>query len=244
MMKIYEAKNHLLVYAEGIRPIKHAHMAAHIIISLDGIVDVMIENCTYSCTGIAIPAGIEHSVIANGSKFLVFLYDSSTSVAKRIRDVKIVSPAACDRIIRQYCLLEQTDHYNTYDLFERNALQELGIADTSCGLTDGRILDAMGYVQRNLSDKIFCKTVADAVFLSESRFSHLFREQLGMTFAAYLIYQRLMCVYSKIFSGIPITEAALAAGFSSSSHFSDVSRRVFGLSASKISKGTRFVKIQ
>lgn len=85
MMKVYEAKNHLLVYAEGIRPIKHAHMAAHIFISLDGIVDVMIENCTYSCTGIAIPAGIEHSVIANWSKFLVFLYDSSTSVAKRIR---------------------------------------------------------------------------------------------------------------------------------------------------------------
>lgn len=243
-MKIYEAKNHLLIYTEGIHPAKHSHMAAHIIISLEGIIDVTVENSTYTCAGVAIPAGADHSVIANGRKFLVFLYDCTTSVAKRLQDVKVLSPVACDRIAREYCLYARTDSYITYGQFEQSTLREFGITDSHCSVTDGRILDGMAYIQRNLSDKISCKTVADTVFLSESRFSHLFSEQLGMTFAAYLIYQRLMYVYSGIISGISITEAALTAGFSSSSHFSDVSRRVFWLSASKIVKDTCFIKVQ
>jgi len=82
------------------------------------------------------------------------------------------------------------------------------------------------------------------VFLSESRFSHLFREQAGMTFAAYLIYQRILRVYADVIHGKNVTEAAIEAGFSSSAHFADVNRRVFGTSIRNISKDLKYVKIK
>ena len=64
-----------------------------------------------------------------------------------------------------------------------------------------------------------------------------------MTFAAYLIYQRIMYVYAQMFRGKTITEAALEAGFSSSAHFADVNRRVFGLAATTITHDLIFTKV-
>ena len=40
------------------------------------------------------------------------------------------------------------------------------------------------------------------------------------------------------------TEAALEAGFSSSAHFADINRRVFGISASTITQDLEFIKVQ
>ena len=65
-----------------------------------------------------------------------------------------------------------------------------------------------------------------------------------MTFAAYVIYQRIMYVYAQVLQGKTITMAALGAGFSSSAHFADVNRRVFGISASTITHDLEFIKVQ
>ena len=64
-----------------------------------------------------------------------------------------------------------------------------------------------------------------------------------MTFSASVIYQRLMGVYTDLFQGKSITDAALDAGFYSASHFADVNRRVFGLSAGRITDEMLFQKI-
>ena len=111
-------------------------------------------------------------------------------------------------------------------------------------MKDERIQSAMQYIRSSLSENITCQEAADTVNLSQSRFSHLFKEQVGVTFAAYLIYQRIMYVYLQILRGKAITEAALEAGFSSSSHFADVNRRVFGLTASAITHDLVFIKVQ
>ena len=47
-----------------------------------------------------------------------------------------------------------------------------------------------------------------------------------------------------VLSRLGITEAALEAGFSSSAHFADVNRRVFGISASTITHDLAFTKVQ
>ena len=105
-------------------------------------------------------------------------------------------------------------------------------------------ISAMKYIRDRGDLKITCKEAADAVFLSEGRFSHLFREQAGMTFAAYLIYQRILSVYADVIHGKNVTEAAIEAGFSSSAHFADANRRVFGISASSIAHNLIFIKVQ
>ena len=244
MTKIYEGKNHILIHTGYGNPVKHSHMAAHIIISMNSVMRVESAGDVYECRGGMIPTGISHMVDTRGDAALVFLYDCTTAVAQQIRCVQCISEESCCRIWNMYAEVEGDGKWARYSEFEKCVLSELGLGESVCCVKDERILEAMNYIRSMRTDRITCKNVADAVCLSQSRFSHLFREQVGMTFAAYLIYQRILHVYAQTIGGKSITEAALEAGFSSSAHFADVNRRIFGLSASNITRDMIFTKEQ
>ena len=52
-----------------------------------------------------------------------------------------------------------------------------------------------------------------------------------------------MKTYTEVINGKSITEASLEAGFSSSAHFAETNKRLFGLSAMSIKKDINFCKI-
>lgn len=72
--------------------------------------------------------------------------------------------------------------------------------------------------------------VADQLALSESRFLHLFREELGIAWRPYLLWRRLICAIQAVIGGVPATQAAHMAGFSDSAHLSRTFRKFFGMS--------------
>lgn len=72
--------------------------------------------------------------------------------------------------------------------------------------------------------------VAASLCLSESRFLHLFREQMGIAWRPFLLWHRMICAINTIITGSPITEAAHAAGFSDGAHLSRTFRKLFGMS--------------
>lgn len=242
MTKLYEANNHILIQTGSIQPAEHRHMAAHIIISVDGSMKAQCAGTEYICHGILLPSGTSHAIDTQGNAVLVFLYDSTTNVAKQIRDIAWIPEEVCKEIAQLYADMESAS--DSYYRFEKTVLSWLGIIGAATNVTDERIQTAMKFIRAKSTEKVTCQDVADAVHLSQSRFSHLFREQVGMTFAAYLIYQRILYVYTQMFQGRSITEAALNAGFSSSAHFADVNRRVFGISASTITHDLEFIKVQ
>lgn len=242
MTKLYEANNHILLHTQSLQPAEHSHMAAHIIISMNGIMKLQCAGAEYLCRGLLIPSGISHAVDTLGNPVLVFLYDCTTDVAKQIREVTCIPEESCKEIARLYGTWEGTAA--SFDGFERAVLSRLGITGTASEVTDERIRAAMEFIRTRSTETVTCQDVAAAVHLSQSRFSHLFRRQVGMTFAAYRIYQRILYVYSRVLRGMSITEAALEAGFSSSAHFADVNRRVFGISASTITHDLAFIKVQ
>ena len=244
MTKLYEAGNHILISAVYTDPAEHRHMAAHIILSMKGEITVTAEGEEMMCRGVMIPSGVSHRVETKGNPVLVFLYDSATSVARGISCVECLSAEICDTITAAYLEFEKTGTAEAYGEFEKSFLHHIGMEGSAYCVTDKRVLDAMIHIRENFLEKLLCQKVAASVFLSEGRFSHLFREQAGMPFASYLIYQRIMYVYGEILRGKSITEAALSAGFSGSAHFADVNRRVFGLSAGNITRNMVFHKVR
>ena len=244
MTKMYETPNHLLIHTGDANPLEHCHRATHIIISLEDNMDITVDSKTYQSQGIIIPTGIPHEIDTKGKSVLVLLYDSTTNVAMQIHNVRKLTNADCAKIVDLYFQFQAENSLHAYNNFEQYCLSQIGIKETNCCIHDDRISLALKYISSNFSKKITCQEVANSVFLSQGRFSHLFKEQTGMTFASYLIYQRSMYVYKKILLGKSITEAALEAGFSSSTHFADVNRRIFGLSARHITHDLIFSKIQ
>jgi len=242
MTTLYEANNHILLHTESLQPAEHSHMAAHIIISMEGSMKAQCAGAEYLCQGILLPSGVSHAVDTMRNSVLVFLYDCTTDVAKQIRETACIPEEVCKEIAQLYADCDETT--GSYYGFEKAVLTRVGITGAASEVSDERIRTAMEFIRTQSTEKVTCRDVAAAVHLSQSRFSHLFREQVGMTFAAYLIYQRIMYVYSQVFRGNSITEAALEAGFYSSAHFADVNRRVFGISASAITHDLAFIKVQ
>ena len=244
MMKLYEADNHILIHAGDMEPSEHRHMAAHIMVSLHGTMRVTADGVETCCRGVMIPSGISHVVDACGGAVLAFLYDAATAVAEQIRELRFLADGDCGAIAAWYAALERDVTADHYGQFERACLACLGIRNTGGRILDERIRWAVEYIRRGSSGKLTCREVADAVCLSQSRFSHLFKEQVGMTFASYLIYQRILAAYMEILEGKSVTEAALNAGFSSSGHLADVNRRVFGLAVSSVTRDMVFWKVR
>ena len=74
------------------------------------------------------------------------------------------------------------------------------------------------------------------VYLSQSRLSHIFKQQTGITLHSYLAFEKLHKTHQYYIEGKTLTEACLLAGFSSSSHFSATCKRMFGMSIREIYK--------
>lgn len=71
--------------------------------------------------------------------------------------------------------------------------------------------------------------VAEKMALSESRFLHLFTQELGVPWRPYLLWCRMTCAVRAILNGDSATNAAHLAGFSDSAHLSRTFRKTFGM---------------
>lgn len=78
--------------------------------------------------------------------------------------------------------------------------------------------------------------VARRLYLSESRFLHLFSEQVGIPWRPFLLWKRMMCALTNILSGLNATEAAHTAGFSDGSHLSRTFKNTFGMTIQQAKK--------
>ena len=84
--------------------------------------------------------------------------------------------------------------------------------------------------------------VARQVGLSESRLMHLFREQIGIPLRPYARWLRLRLAADEVRRGANLTQAAHAAGFTDSSHLSNVFHDTFGLTPSEIARSVTWVE--
>lgn len=99
---------------------------------------------------------------------------------------------------------------------------------------DPRVLRAMELVRARLSGAIPLRAMAAATHLSAERFRHLFMQETGVGFRAYLLWLRLECALAAFVGGATLTEAAHTGGFADSAHFSRTFRRMFGIAPASV----------
>jgi AraC-like DNA-binding protein len=110
----------------------------------------------------------------------------------------------------------------------RRIVRELTHGVEPVVVSDERILRATAFIQRHLSEPLTLEQIAAEVFLSPSRFRHLFVEETGMALRPYILWRRFLYVWELLTRGEPLSAAAHKAGFADAAHLTRTSRRMFG----------------
>jgi AraC-like DNA-binding protein len=107
-------------------------------------------------------------------------------------------------------------------------------APATLRVVDPRITAAARRIREDPATTVSSRELAAEAGLSESRFLHLFRDELGTSLRRYRIWVRLVHAGTAIAAGANLTEAAMKSGFASPSHLADRFKSTFGLSASQL----------
>jgi methylphosphotriester-DNA--protein-cysteine methyltransferase len=99
---------------------------------------------------------------------------------------------------------------------------------------DARIARVVREIERQPDAFGRLQDAAALACLSPSRFRARFDAELGLPFRRYRLWRRMAAVMRSVASGCSLTQAAHAAGFSSSAHLSTTFKRMFGLTASDL----------
>jgi len=101
--------------------------------------------------------------------------------------------------------------------------------------TDTRISKSLDLIETNdLDYNNLIPTLTSNVFLSESRLTHLFKEQIGISIKKYLVWNRLKQAIELYLEGKSnLTEVSLESGFFDQAHLTNSFKTVLGVTPSK-----------
>ncbi len=231
--------DHILIRSEYRTPDIHKHLAAHLAIGLNGELDCVVRDVPFKCSGLFIASDVEHTIYAETGDLLLFLLDITSDMAKKIEekylrgnDYALLDMATVDLMVRIWS--DSKDDLNEAD---RRLLEAGGIISDSHIARDERIQKVLAFLEHSdsISEKIM-ELLCSEAYLSESRLSHLFKEQMGIALGSYLVLEKMKKGYLHYKNTGNITEAALNAGFDSPSHFAATCKRMFGISFSEFIK--------
>ncbi|CAN5451577.1 helix-turn-helix domain-containing protein [soil metagenome] len=101
---------------------------------------------------------------------------------------------------------------------------------------ESRIAQSIEWIRARRDEGVSVQEIAAGVELSESRFSHLFTENVRIPVRRYLLWLRLRDAMHLLAQGKSLTETAHEAGFSDSAHLARTFRALLGIAPSALTK--------
>ncbi len=212
--------------ALGLEP--HSGSVWCLLVGVDGPVAIDVEGVRVEARTALIPPRLTHHLTMTGPLVSCYL------------DPAGARAAACSRQFERFCGDIGVDHAAEADLIrpprdDAGALRWLETAAPSdVRQLDPRIELAAKQIRENPMAATSAVELAASVGLSESRFLHLFRAEIGSSLRRYRLWCRLMRAGARVAAGDNITEAAVESGFASPSHLADRFKTTFGLSATQL----------
>lgn len=239
-------QNGIGVYAGRVAETKiHTHHATEIVYSLNGsykIADVDDVEKEYNLS--LIPNDIKHRFIGNSTTTPIFIYidpfhylSQQLMRSYQFNSVIIgIDQISEQHIIERFNSWIQGKEVNIIEVVTDFVNQLTGYASHPIQLED-RILKSVEHIKASLNTEIRLNEVASKVHLSESRYGHLFKEQVGIPFRRFVLWTRLQTTVESVLRGNSLTSACYDGGFSDLPHFTRTFVEMFGVTPSSVLKG-------
>lgn len=251
MIQIYAANDHFSFITNHIDAQQHAHTMIQITIAFNESFEVSIQSNTIKCKGIMIDSNISHIFKGEEQTQLFFLIDPTSRLGECLKqyylyvDTYIILP---DKLISDIIdklksvslpFITQEEYSYFFDFF----LEKLQIENDTKKETNEVVKKVLYEIHSSDSSIPSIEKLSKDVFLSQSRLSHLFKENTGLALYSYILMQKVKKTIALIFQGTSITEASMQIGFDSPSHFASVCKRMLGMSTRALSKDSVFLKV-
>lgn len=101
---------------------------------------------------------------------------------------------------------------------------------------NSQVADILEYINKNISNEITIKSLADNFYLSESYICRIFKAETGTTINKYLTARRISIAKSLLDVGLSVTEVCEKSGFHDYSNFLKAFTKAVGISPKKYSQ--------
>ncbi|MDH4125538.1 MAG: AraC family transcriptional regulator [Gammaproteobacteria bacterium] len=239
----------LLGQSEGIVP-AHAHHAIQIVMALDGEPAICTEVDDWqSARGFIVLPDVRHSYDGRGAISAMLFVDPEsfegiwlrTSITQPLTFVSDARLANCAGEIRK--LHKRPVQSVEIGPLIRHCVHALCTGAPPLRQPDPRITKSLKRINESKQLRVTLEEIAATVYLSPSRFAHLFSQQLGLPFRHYVLWRKLARAILAIGRGESMTDAAQAADFADAPHLSRTFNRMFGIKPSALMRG-EFFEIQ
>lgn len=232
----------VVVWGPGDATSPHAHHAIHLVLARRGTLRVSTEGEGSDVAGVYVPGNLTHAIDARGSDVVIVFVDPESEHGQglvRLLGREIRSFGA-ERVESLLDGLSPTAE--GVDAWLQGFFAELGVEPWRPRLHPG-VAKVLAWLRgaRPAADPRL-EELAQLAGLSASRFSHAFKESVGLPPRTYLLWLRLLRAAGALQTTTSLTEAAHQAGFADAAHMSRTFRRMFGATPSEMLVRSRNVQ--
>ncbi len=229
-----------LVITDFLQADPHSHGALQLSVGIEGAPRVWLDGAWRSAPGLLIDTGAEHGFDCAGALTAIGWVESESPTGRLLRrqllrgePSVLLDPAITAALVERLSGVADDDCATAHQKW-REALRALGAEPDSEPAYDPRIRAVLDHLRAAPSPPPGVEELCRIATLSESRLHHLFREQVGVPVRRYLLWHRYMVAMRHLSTGASATDAAHAAGFSDSAHFTRTARTVNGFTPTKM----------
>lgn len=243
---LFFLKDHITFYTNKVDTEVHQHHYIQVTLSLENSFTIEIENEVFQTTGVIINSNKTHKIKGTNEWQLYVLVNPESKFGEALnqklsgKDVYLFDYIDLD-ILSNVKTIENRQQYEQFlkQLMVALQLNKLSVHSP----LDSRIQQIIDFIGNAQLEEMTIKQLSEHIFLSESRLSHLFKAEMGISLTSYLVHEKLLRAFKLIFTGMKMTDAAIEAGFYSSSHFTRSARDKLGMSPSTIRKDSIYLKV-
>ena len=221
-------------HSKGVVPL-HTHHAIQLAVSVTQPFRLRTSDGDWKdYPGGAVKSDIEHSLDSDGLGCLL-LIDPESREGRWLQSClkEPITPMLADRVEPARAAVakfweDPPDAEGTAQ-FVSYMVRQFGTGMMPRHTLDERVAKVIEHIQSMDTRVASLDDIAGMVFLSPSRFAHLFSEEVGIPFRRYLLWRRLTRAMVLVSRGATLSRAAHAAGFSDSAHFTRTFSQMFGI---------------
>lgn len=238
----------LTARAQGAVPL-HSHHAIQIVIALEGQLAISGPDGAWrECRGLIVRPDAEHAFDCNGAKGVMLFVDPESAEGAWLttslrKDITTIADARVDVAAQEFrAFVDESDELPDITETIRRSVHGLRPGPAPTRHIDERVTKVLDAIRRSDDLRFSLEKAADLACLSPSRFTHLFKDQVGLPFSRYMLWRKLTRAMVSIASARTIADAAHAADFSDAAHLTHTFYQMVGMAPSALMQG-EFIEI-